>query len=214
MRTSISNFNTNFFRITVFVLTFCSFFLQSIDTNAQRTSQTQRSAIKNTKPSISVTKTPSKGVIDLLKCEPNSFFKPYVDYAKANPQYNRMRANITLVSLWNHFTGQANGLLEYNPATCSFVGTVNFTFSDRFYVYPNCDNSGGFNLGIQYPFNPKHTDKAQISINASTGQINLQLWGSKTFKTTVNKGIVNGFENSASMMIAVTAKKEQIPIIK
>ncbi|MEZ4885046.1 MAG: hypothetical protein R3E32_10005 [Chitinophagales bacterium] len=194
---------SKFFGILLFA--FFSFFLQSNAAFAQRTiskSTTTNARISN---KIDLSK--------VLVCKPNSFYAPYVTFAQKSPNYNVMAVNVTLVSLWNHFTGQAAGRLTYNASTCSFVGTIDFRFSDRLYAFPNCNNSGGIYFP-QYPFDPNRLDKAQISINATTGVVSLQLWGSKTFDTTVTKGIINGFEKSANMMIAITSKQEEIPIIK
>ncbi len=194
---------SKFFGIVLFAF-FC-FFLQSATSYAQRTR------------SLSKTNAQVSNKIDISKltvCKPNNFYASYVEFAKKSPNYNVMAVNVTLVSLWNHFTGQAAGQLTYSPNTCSFVGTIDFRFSDRFYSFPNCNTSGGLNISPQYPFNPKHLDKAKISINATTGMVSLQLWGNKTFDTNITKGIINGFEKSSNMMIAITSKKEEIPIIK
>ncbi len=196
---------SNFFGF--FVLSFICFFLQSNDSFAQRSNTIRMNQSSKVSRTIDVSK--------LTVCKPNSYFATYVDFAKNDPNYNVMAVNVTLVSLWNHFTGQSTGQLRYDAKSCSFIGNLQFTFSDRFYQYPNCNPpSGGLNIAPQYPFNPKHVDKAKIRINATTGLVHLQLWGNKSFTTSIQKGIIHGFEKSANMMIAITAKKEQIPIIK
>lgn len=188
------------------LLTLFCLFVQTSTMSAQNRFRTNNDKIKVSKSTIDVSK--------LMFCKPNGFYTSYVEHAKKSPDYNIMAVNVTLVSLWNHFTGQAYGQLKYSPNICSFVGTIDFRFSDRFYSFPNCNNSGGLNILPQYPFNPKHLDKADIRINVTTGLVSLQLWGNKSFDTQVTKGIINGFEKSANMMIAITPKKDAIPIIK